>query len=351
MTIANRGIGAPAAKEPLCPIEYEVRDLRDDDVLVEVHYCGICHSDIHMVRDEWFTGIYPMVPGHEFAGVVVKAGAKVTKHAVGDRVGIGCMVGSCRECKQCTRGCEQYCKHQVGTYGARMPDGEITYGGYGKYVVCQEHFAVKVPDSIPLEYAAPLLCAGITTYSPLRYNKLERGGLKVGVIGLGGLGHMAVQWAASMNNEVIVMSRSTAKRDLALELGAKDLISTNDEESMAKYRGQLNYIIDTVSADKPMAQYVEMLDIDGVVITVGAPPTEFNLSVPPFSLIMGRKSIQGSVIGGIPETQEMLNYAAEKNIRPRIELITGDYVNEAYDRAVKGDVRFRFVIDNRKTHA
>eukprot|EP01056_Protomagalhaensia_sp_Gyna25_P002036 Protomagalhaensia_sp_Gyna_25__2035@NODE_2095_length_1295_cov_869_593153_g1732_i0_p1_GENE_NODE_2095_length_1295_cov_869_593153_g1732_i0NODE_2095_length_1295_cov_869_593153_g1732_i0_p1_ORF_typecomplete_len352_score65_87ADH_N/PF08240_12/1_4e33ADH_zinc_N/PF00107_26/1_9e20ADH_zinc_N/PF00107_26/2e03Glu_dehyd_C/PF16912_5/5_6e13AlaDh_PNT_C/PF01262_21/5_4e052Hacid_dh_C/PF02826_19/0_00025NAD_binding_2/PF03446_15/0_00056Shikimate_DH/PF01488_20/0_0013Pyr_redox_2/PF07992_14/0_0089IlvN/PF07991_12/0_0089Pyr_re len=351
MPINNRGIAAPAPGASLGSWEYEVRDLRDDDVLIEVHYCGICHSDIHMVNDDWAPGTYPMVPGHEFAGVITEVGSKVTKHAVGDRVGVGCMVGSCRECPRCERGEEQYCRKRIDTYSGKMPDGEITYGGYGKYVVCQEHWAVKIPDSIELEYAAPLLCAGITTYSPCKYNKLERGGLKVGVIGLGGLGHMAVQWLHAMGNEVYVISRSTAKRDLAMKLGATDLIAIGDEETVAKMQGTLNYIIDTVSDKKPMNVYMSLLDVEGILVTVGLPPTTVNLEFSHFPLVAQRKSIQGSLIGGIAETQEMVNYAAEKGIKPYIEVIKGDIINEAYQRVKKGDVQFRFVIDVRATHA
>eukprot|EP01053_Blabericola_migrator_P000146 Blabericola_migrator_1__145@NODE_1038_length_5633_cov_251_042041_g410_i1_p3_GENE_NODE_1038_length_5633_cov_251_042041_g410_i1NODE_1038_length_5633_cov_251_042041_g410_i1_p3_ORF_typecomplete_len354_score50_89ADH_N/PF08240_12/1_1e30ADH_zinc_N/PF00107_26/1_9e18Glu_dehyd_C/PF16912_5/6_8e09AlaDh_PNT_C/PF01262_21/0_000112Hacid_dh_C/PF02826_19/0_00037ADH_zinc_N_2/PF13602_6/0_0055Shikimate_DH/PF01488_20/0_0064NAD_binding_2/PF03446_15/0_0323HCDH_N/PF02737_18/0_113HCDH_N/PF02737_18/3_8e03GFO_IDH_MocA/PF01 len=351
MPVSNIGLAAPSAGAPLSSWNYEIRDLRDDDVLIEVYYCGICHSDIHMVKNDWKASIYPMVPGHEFTGVAVKVGSKVTKHKAGDRVGVGCMVGSCRNCNECKRNLEQYCKKNIQTYSMKMPDGEITYGGYGRYVVVQQDFVMKVPESLPMDAAAPLFCAGITTYSPCKHHKMDRGGLKVGVVGLGGLGHMAVQWAAVMGNEVVVLSRSNAKKEMALELGAKDLIAISDEEAGKTYKGQLSYIIDTVSAEKPIDKYLEFLAVDGVLISVGAPPVHATLCVPPLSLIGGRKSIQGSAIGGIAETQEMINFAAEKKILPYIELITGDKVNEAYAKTISGDVRFRFVIDVRKTHA
>eukprot|EP01053_Blabericola_migrator_P004745 Blabericola_migrator_1__4744@NODE_24_length_21460_cov_93_666994_g21_i0_p6_GENE_NODE_24_length_21460_cov_93_666994_g21_i0NODE_24_length_21460_cov_93_666994_g21_i0_p6_ORF_typecomplete_len353_score47_83ADH_N/PF08240_12/1e30ADH_zinc_N/PF00107_26/1_2e18Glu_dehyd_C/PF16912_5/2_1e11AlaDh_PNT_C/PF01262_21/3_3e052Hacid_dh_C/PF02826_19/4_5e05Shikimate_DH/PF01488_20/0_00051NAD_binding_2/PF03446_15/0_0007Pyr_redox_2/PF07992_14/0_0097DUF2284/PF10050_9/0_077NqrM/PF04400_13/5_5e03NqrM/PF04400_13/0_0513HCDH_N/P len=350
MPISNRGYAALAPCQPLQPFDYEIRDVRDIDVLIEVHFCGICHSDIHQVRDDWSKGDdYPIVPGHEFTGVVTQVGSKVTKFAVNDRVGVGCRVGSCRECKQCKRDLEQYCSHAIRTYRGRMPDGEKTYGGYGKYVVVDEHFVVKLPDSLPMDTAAPLLCAGITTYSPIMHNGINKGGLKVGVVGLGGLGHMAVQYAAKMGNEVIVLSRSEAKKELALTLGAKDLIAITNEASITRYQGTLNYIIDTVSSDKPVDVYLDLLDVDGILITVGLPPVSGKLSVPPFSLIMQRKSIQGSCIGGMKETQEMIDYSAANDVLPYVEVITGDYINEAYERTMKGDVRFRFVIDVRKT--
>eukprot|EP01054_Gregarina_sp_Poly1_P000073 Gregarina_sp_Poly_1__72@NODE_1015_length_5360_cov_819_728887_g708_i0_p2_GENE_NODE_1015_length_5360_cov_819_728887_g708_i0NODE_1015_length_5360_cov_819_728887_g708_i0_p2_ORF_typecomplete_len356_score38_52ADH_N/PF08240_12/1_3e31ADH_zinc_N/PF00107_26/8_9e23Glu_dehyd_C/PF16912_5/1_8e11AlaDh_PNT_C/PF01262_21/3_8e082Hacid_dh_C/PF02826_19/3_1e06ADH_zinc_N_2/PF13602_6/7_3e05NAD_binding_2/PF03446_15/0_00048Shikimate_DH/PF01488_20/0_012AdoHcyase_NAD/PF00670_21/0_033NAD_binding_10/PF13460_6/0_049GFO_IDH_Mo len=351
MPIANIGIAAPSPKAPLTPWKYEIRDLRDDDVKIEVHYCGVCHSDIHTVHDDWFPGIYPLVPGHEFTGIVAEIGSNVTKMKVGDRVGIGCMVGSCRECKQCLKGQEQYCrKGLIGTYSARMPDGEITYGGYGKWVVAQQHFVIRIPDSLPLDLAAPLLCAGITTYSPCNFNNMQRGGLKVGVIGLGGLGHMAVQWAKAMGNEVIVFTRSLNKKEDALKLGAADVVLSTDQEAMARHSRTLDYIIDTVCAEKPMNDYVALLDSDGTLITVGAPPFSEPVTVNPFSLILGRRTIQGSCIGGIAETQEMVNFAAEHGVKPWIEIIKGDYINEAYDRVIKSDVKFRFVIDVRATH-
>eukprot|EP01055_Gregarina_sp_Pseudo9_P001273 Gregarina_sp_Pseudo_9__1272@NODE_1845_length_1296_cov_1788_818616_g1711_i0_p1_GENE_NODE_1845_length_1296_cov_1788_818616_g1711_i0NODE_1845_length_1296_cov_1788_818616_g1711_i0_p1_ORF_typecomplete_len382_score101_53ADH_N/PF08240_12/1_6e30ADH_N/PF08240_12/7_6e03ADH_zinc_N/PF00107_26/3e21Glu_dehyd_C/PF16912_5/2_5e11AlaDh_PNT_C/PF01262_21/8_5e082Hacid_dh_C/PF02826_19/3_9e05ADH_zinc_N_2/PF13602_6/0_00011NAD_binding_2/PF03446_15/0_00019Shikimate_DH/PF01488_20/0_005NAD_binding_10/PF13460_6/0_063AdoHcya len=345
MPIANIGIAAPAVNAPLAPWKYEVRDLREDDVKIEVHYCGMCHSDLHSVRDDWFPGMYPMVPGHEVVGVVSEVGSKVSKWKAGDRVGVGCMVGSCRECKYCKANLENYCNTAYYTYSCKMPDGEITYGGYGKWVVCQQDFVLRIPDSLPLDAAAPLLCAGITTYSPLAYNKATGGGFKVGVIGLGGLGHMAVQWAHAMGNEVVVFTRSLAKKEAAMKLGASAVVSTQDQEAMAKHQCSLNYIIDTISAKKPMMEFVELLDRDGVLVTVGAPPVAEEMPFTPGPLLHKRRTIQGSCIGGIKETQEMLDFAAAKGVKPWIEVIKGDYVNQAYERMEKSDVQFRFVID------
>eukprot|EP01055_Gregarina_sp_Pseudo9_P001434 Gregarina_sp_Pseudo_9__1433@NODE_1960_length_1232_cov_1332_317687_g1711_i1_p1_GENE_NODE_1960_length_1232_cov_1332_317687_g1711_i1NODE_1960_length_1232_cov_1332_317687_g1711_i1_p1_ORF_typecomplete_len382_score77_93ADH_N/PF08240_12/3e30ADH_zinc_N/PF00107_26/4_4e17Glu_dehyd_C/PF16912_5/3_2e08AlaDh_PNT_C/PF01262_21/3_8e062Hacid_dh_C/PF02826_19/8_6e05ADH_zinc_N_2/PF13602_6/0_00031Shikimate_DH/PF01488_20/0_00068NAD_binding_2/PF03446_15/0_0027AdoHcyase_NAD/PF00670_21/0_071NAD_binding_10/PF13460_6/0_32P len=345
MPIANIGIAAPAVNAPLAPWKYEVRDLREDDVKIEVHYCGMCHSDLHSVRDDWFPGMYPMVPGHEVVGVVSEVGSKVSKWKAGDRVGVGCLVGSCRDCKECKANLENYCNKRIGTYTDKMPDGEITYGGYGKWLVCQQDFLLRVPDSIPLEAAAPLLCAGITTYSPLMLNNAKRGGLKIGVVGFGGLGHMAVQWAHAMGNEVTVFTRTLSKRDAAMKLGASEMVSTLDQEAMAKYACTQDYILDTISAKKPIMDFVNLLTVDGVLITLGGTPTNEHMDLVTFPLILKRRSIQGSCIGGIKETQEMLNYAAEKGIKPWVEVIKGDYVNQAFERMHKSDVQFRFVID------
>ncbi|SFS14358.1 uncharacterized zinc-type alcohol dehydrogenase-like protein [Microbacterium sp. cf046] len=319
------------------------RDVGPNDVLIDIAYAGICHSDIHQAREEWGRAIFPMVPGHEIAGIVREVGAKVTKHAVGDRVGIGCFVDSCRECENCLAGEEQFClKGNVATYNGRQYDGSETYGGYSTLIVADENYVLRIPDGIPLDAAAPLLCAGITTYSPLRHWNAGPG-TRVAVIGMGGLGHMAVQIAHAMGAHVTVLSRTLAKQDEGLALGADEYFATADPSTLKSLRNRFDLIINTVSADIDVDRYLSTLRLDGALVFVGLPekPQRFRV----FSLTGARRSIAGSNIGGIRETQEMLDFCADHRIASVIETITADDVTGAYDRVVRGDVRYRFVID------
>jgi uncharacterized zinc-type alcohol dehydrogenase-like protein len=321
----------------------ERRDVGPSDVLIDIAYAGICHSDIHQAREEWGRAIFPMVPGHEIAGIVTKVGADVTKHAVGDRVGIGCFVDSCRECENCLAGEEQFClKGNVATYNGRQYDGSETYGGYSTRIVADENYVLRIPDGIPLDTAAPLLCAGITTYSPLRHWGAGPG-TRVAVIGMGGLGHMAVQIAHAMGAHVTVLSRTLAKKDEGLALGADEYFATESPDALEALRGRFDLVINTVSADIPVDLYLATLRLDGALVFVGLPenPQQFRV----FSLTGARRSLAGSNIGGIRETQEMLDFCAEHGIASVIETIGADEVTDAYDRVVRGDVRYRFVID------
>ncbi|PWI44061.1 NAD(P)-dependent alcohol dehydrogenase [Streptomyces sp. ICBB 8177] len=334
---------APAAKAPLERTTIERRAVGEFDVLIDIKFAGICHSDIHQVREGWGEAIFPMVPGHEIAGVVSQVGTGVTRFAVGDRVGVGCMVDSCRECENCRKGLEQYClKGMVGTYNAVGRDGEPTYGGYSEKVVVDENFVVRVPDTLPLDVAAPLLCAGITTYSPLSHWNAGPG-KKVAVVGMGGLGHMAVKIAHAMGAEVTVLSQSLRKKDDGLKLGADHYYATSDPKTFEELAGTLDLIVSTVSAPMDFGALLSLLKVDGALVNVGAPeePVAFNL----FSLMLGRKTLAGSAIGGIAETQEMLDFCAEHGIGAEIELIRAEQVNEAYERVLSSDVRYRFVID------
>jgi D-arabinose 1-dehydrogenase-like Zn-dependent alcohol dehydrogenase len=340
--ITTPALVTPAAGAPFEVHEIEHRDLRENDVLIDIKYAGVCHSDIHAGREEWGPASFPMVPGHEIAGVVSAVGSAVTRHKVGDRVGVGCMVDSCGECEYCKDGQEQYCsKGAVMTYNARGYDGEPTLGGYAQKVVVQEHFALRIPDGIDLDRAAPLLCAGITTWSPLRRYDVGPG-TKLAVLGMGGLGHMAVKLGAALGAEVTVLSRSDAKRDDALALGAVDHVATEDTD-LKRLRSRFDMILNTVSADLKISTYVSMLKPMGALVNVGLPPGK--IEVYQGSLVGGTKTLAGSFIGGIPATQEMLNFCAEHGIGATIETISADRVDEAWDRAVAGDVRFRFVID------
>ena len=333
---------ATAATEPLTPTTIQRRDVGEHDVLIEIAYAGICHRDIHTARSEWGEVPYPLVVGHEIAGTVAEVGSGVTKHAVGDRVGVGCLVNSCGECEQCRAGNEQYCPQAIGTYAATDRDGSITQGGYSTHVVVTEDFALKIPDGIGLDVAAPLLCAGITTWSPLRRWGVGEGS-KVAVVGLGGLGHMAVQLAVALGAEVTVMSQSLKKQEDGLALGATDYRATSDESTFEDLRGRFDLILSTVSADLPIQKFMSLLAPEGTFVNVGAPVEPF--SVPAFSLILGGRSLAGSQIGGIPQTQEMLDFCADKGIGAKIETIPAEKVNEAWDRVVASDVRYRFVID------
>ncbi|MFD7897551.1 NAD(P)-dependent alcohol dehydrogenase [Streptomyces sp. NPDC059743] len=334
---------APAAKAPLERTTIERRPVGEFDVLIDIKFAGICHSDIHQARDGWGAGIFPMVPGHEIAGVVAEVGPGVTKFAVGDRVGVGCMVDSCRECENCRAGLEQYClQGNTGTYNALDKNGEPTYGGYSSQVVVDENFTVRIPDGLSLDVAAPLLCAGITTYSPLRHWNAGPG-KKVAVVGMGGLGHMGVKIAHALGAEVTVLSQSLRKKDDGLRLGADHYYATSDETTFKKLRGTFDIILSTVSAPLPLDAYLSLLRTDGALVNVGAPEEPVSLNL--FSLLGGRKTLAGSGIGGIRETQEMLDFCAEHGLGAEIELIGASEINEAYERVLDSDVRYRFVID------
>jgi uncharacterized zinc-type alcohol dehydrogenase-like protein len=334
---------APAAKAPLERTTIERRAVGEFDVLIDIKFAGICHSDIHQAREGWGEAIFPMVPGHEIAGVVSEVGPGVTKFAVGDRVGVGCMVDSCRECENCLKGLEQFClKGMVGTYNAVGRDGEPTYGGYSEKIVVDENYVVRIPDGLSLDVAAPLLCAGITTYSPLRHWNAGPG-KKVAVVGLGGLGHMAVKIAHAMGAEVTVLSQSLRKKDDGLKLGADHYYATSDPKTFGELAGTFDLIVSTVSAPMDFGALLSLLKVDGALVNVGAPEEPIALNL--FSVIGGRKTLAGSMIGGIAETQEMLDFCAEHSIGAEIELISAEQVNEAYERVLSSDVRYRFVID------
>ena len=342
MTIA-RAYAATSATDPLVPTTIERRDLGPHDVLIDIAYAGVCHSDIHTVRGEWGPIAYPQVVGHEIVGTVAEVGAEATAHKVGDRVGVGCMVNSCRECENCLAGMENYCLNgNTGTYAAKDLDGTITQGGYSTSVVVNDDFVLRVPESIPYEAAAPLLCAGITTYSPLAHWNAGPG-KKVAVVGMGGLGHMAVKIAAAMGAEVTVLSQTLNKQEDGLRFGAEHYYATSDAATFEKLANSLDLIINTVSAPVDLQQYLNLLRLDGTMVNVGAPPEPLPVSV--FGLMGNRRSFAASGIGSIAETQEMLDFCAEHGIAPEIELIDASEINTAYDRVLKSDVRYRFVID------
>lgn len=321
----------------------ERRDLKPHDVLIEIKFAGICHSDIHTARGDWGPVQYPLVPGHEIAGIVTQVGSEVTKYTIGDRVGVGCMVDSCGECVNCHKGEEQYClSGNTGTYGAIDRYGQYTQGGYSTHIVVTEDFVVRIPDGMELDAAAPLLCAGITTFSPLRHWGAAPG-KKVAVVGFGGLGHMAVKLAHAMGAEVTVLSQSLKKKEDGLRLGADHYYATNDPETFKKLAGSFDLIVNTVSAEIDINAYLSLLALDGTLVNVGAPAQPLPVQV--FSLIPHRRSFAGSMIGGIRETQEMLNFCAEHNIAPEIEVIHANQIDEAWERVLASDVRYRFVID------
>jgi uncharacterized zinc-type alcohol dehydrogenase-like protein len=338
-----KAYAAPSATEPLVPTTITRRAVGSHDVLIEIKFAGICHSDIHTVRGDWGPQSYPLAPGHEIAGIVAEVGSAVTKHAVGDCVGVGCMVNSCGECANCRAGNEQYClAGHTGTYGAVDRDGTITQGGYSTHVVVTEGFVVRIPAGIELDVAAPLLCAGITTYSPLRHWGAGPG-KKVAVIGMGGLGHMAVKIAHAMGAEVTVLSRTLDKREDGLRFGASAYYATKDPETFTALAGAFDLIVNTVSAAIDINAHLGLLALDGALVNVGAPPEA--LAVNAGSLIGMRRTFAGSAIGGIRETQEMLDFCAEHGLAAEIELIAADRINEAYERVLASDVRYRFVID------
>lgn len=342
--IKTKAYAASAPGEKLQPFEVQRREAGPHDVLIKVKFCGVCHSDVHQVKDEWGGARFPMVPGHEIAGIVERVGDKVTRFKPGDRVGVGCMVDSCKECDSCNEGLEQYCERgNVLTYNDVELDGKTpTYGGYSEQVTVLDRFVVSIPDSLPLDKAAPLLCAGITTYSPLVHWNAGPG-KSVGVVGLGGLGHMAVKLAHAMGADVTVISRSLKKKEDAEAMGAVGYVATSDPAAVEKAQNQFDLIINTVSSPADMNTYMGMLKRDGTMVLVGAPPDD--LPVQAFSLIPGRKSLSGSTIGGMRETQEMLDFCGKHGIEADIEKISIDEINEAYERLLKSDVRYRFVID------
>jgi alcohol dehydrogenase (NADP+) len=341
--VQAKGYAAQSPTTDLAAWNFERRDLRPDDVQIQILYCGVCHSDLHQARNEWFAGIFPMVPGHEIVGKIVKVGTAVKKFKINDLAGVGCLVDSCRTCDNCKDGLEQYCENgAVGTYNSRGKDGVPTYGGYSDTVVVHEDFVLHVSGKLDLAAVAPLLCAGITTYSPLRHWKVGKGH-KLGVIGLGGLGHMAVKFGVSFGAEVTVLSTSPSKEEAAKKLGAHHFVNTSDKTQMKNVKRSFDFILDTVSAPHELRPYLSLIKTNGTHIFVGIPPKP--LEVPVFGLMDGRRSIAGSSIGGLPETQEMLDYCAKHNIVSDIELIAIKDINIAYDRMIKGDVRYRFVID------
>ena len=316
----------------------------EHDVLIDIKFCGVCHSDLHQVRDEWGGAMYPLVPGHEIVGVVSRVGSKVSKFKEGDLAGVGCFVDSCRTCDSCKEGLEQYCEvHNVGTYNSYELDGKtVTYGGYSTQIVVDEKYTLKVPENLDLASTAPLLCAGITTYSPIMEWKIGKGH-RVGIVGLGGLGHMAVKIAAAKGADVTVLSTSPNKEQDARDLGAHNFAVTRDTATLKQLRSSFDFIINTVSAPHDYNLYLSMLKRDGTMILLGAPPEPS--TVAGFSLIARRKRLAGSMIGGIAETQEMLDFCAEHNITSDIELISMDQINTAYERMLRSDVKYRFVID------
>ncbi|MBK7290787.1 MAG: NAD(P)-dependent alcohol dehydrogenase [Chitinophagaceae bacterium] len=329
---------------PLVPHTIERRMPKPHDVQIQILFCGVCHSDLHFVKNDWGMSTYPLVPGHEIVGKVTAVGDHVKKFKVGDLAGIGCLVDSCRECDNCNDGLEQYCTNGwVGTYGGQEKDGSgATHGGYSKSILAHEDFVLKISEKLDLAATAPLLCAGITTYSPLRHWKVGKG-TRVGVLGLGGLGHMGVKIAVAMGAEVTMLSHTASKEADAKRLGAHQFVLTSDEAQIKKVTGYFDFILDTVSADHDYNSYLALLRSSGTMVCVGLPTTP--AQIPMFNLVFGRKSIAGSLIGGLPETQEMLDFCAEHNIVSDIELIAMKDINTAYDRLEKSDVKYRFVID------
>ena len=342
--MTTKAYAAQNATTPLAPFSFERRNLGNDDVQIEILYCGVCHSDLHTVRSEWGSATYPCVPGHEIVGRVLKVGKDVNRFKEGDTVGVGCMVDSCRTCANCKDNLEQFCeKGAIFTYNS--PDkhtGGITYGGYSESIVVDKEFVLKIPKNLDLAATAPLLCAGITTYSPLRYHNVTKG-QKVGVVGLGGLGHVGVKLAKAMGAYVVVFTTSSNKVEDALRLGADEVVNSKNEDEMQKQLNTFHFILDTVSAKHDINAYLLLLRRDGNLTQVGIPSEPLLLSVG--SLIFGRRSMSGSLIGGIKETQEMLDFCGKHNVTADIELIPIQNINEAYDRLVKSDVKYRFVID------
>ncbi|WP_436486651.1 NAD(P)-dependent alcohol dehydrogenase [Chitinophaga sp. ARDCPP14] len=343
-TTSVKAYGTPAAEAPLNMLDIRRRTTTPHDVEIDILYCGVCHSDLHTARNEWHFTVYPCVPGHEIVGRIVRVGDHVTKFKVGDVVGVGCLVDSCRECQYCREGLEQFCEPgPTQTYNS--PDKYLdtpTFGGYSESVVVDENYVLRIPENLDLAATAPLLCAGITTYSPLRHWNIGPG-KKVGIVGIGGLGHMGIKIAKAMGAHVVAFTTSASKFAEAQRLGADEVVLSKDEEQMAAYRGKLHFILDAVSAEHDINAYLNLLRVDGSLALVGAP--EHPLPVAAFSVIMGRKSFSGSMIGGIAETQEMLDFCGAHNITADIEMINIQQINEAYERLLKGDVKYRFVID------
>jgi alcohol dehydrogenase (NADP+) len=337
------GYAAKEAKASLTPFSFERRDLLDHDVVIDIQYCGICHTDIHQVKNEWGRSNYPMVPGHEIAGNISQVGSQVTRFKIGDKVGVGCFVDSCRNCYACSEGLEQYCNNVLTTYNGIEKDGKTpTQGGYSNKIVVDENYVLNMPDNLVLERAAPLLCAGITLYSPLM--KWKAGpGKKVAIIGLGGLGHIGVKIAHALGSEVTVLSHSFKKQQDAKKMGADNFYATSDSKTFEKLEGYFDIMINTVSTDINLNQYLNLLKLDGTMVVVGVPEKDTKINA--YSLISARRNLAGSLIGGISETQEMLNFCSKHNITCDVELIPIQKVNEAYERILNSDVRYRFVID------
>lgn len=339
-----KAYAAPTAEKPLSQTTINRRSPTSKDVVIDIHYCGVCHSDLHTARNEWQNTTYPCVPGHEIVGIVVETGSGATKYQKGDKVAVGCLVDSCRTCSSCKENLEQHCENGA-TMTYNSPDKHLkdtTYGGYSEMIVVDEDFVLKMPDNLDFAAAAPLLCAGITTYSPLRQYNVGPG-QKVGVVGLGGLGHMGVKLAAAMGAEVTVLTHSDNKREDALKLGAKDVIYTKDQNQLEKAVNRFDFILDTVSAEHDLNLYLNLLKCSGAMVLVGAPPEP--VPVAAFSLIFQRRKLAGSLIGGLKETQEMLDFCGTHNIVCDVEMIHIDQINEAYERMLKSDVKYRFVID------
>jgi alcohol dehydrogenase (NADP+) len=342
MTIVS-AYAATSATAPLTKTTIERREPGPHDIVIDIKFAGICHSDIHTAKAEWGVPNYPIVVGHEIAGVVTAVGSEVSKHEVGDHVGVGCMVNSCGQCSSCKAGLEQYCKRGATfTYNSVDKDGTPTLGGYSQAIVVDENFVLRIPDSLPLDKAAPLLCAGVTLFSPLRHWKAGPS-TRLAIIGLGGLGHIGVKLAAAMGAEVSVLSQSLKKMEDGLRLGASNYYATADPDTFKKLRDSFDLILNTVSVNLNLNDYVSLLDVDGTLVELGIP--EHPMEVGAFPLALARRSLSGSNIGGIPETQEMLDFCAEHDVTPEIEVIAADYINEAYERVLASDVRYRFVID------
>lgn len=339
-----KGLAAHKAGGPLEPFEFERRALGANDVGFQITYAGICHSDIHQVREEWGPALFPMVPGHEIVGVVSEIGSSVTKFKVGDRIGVGVFIDSCRKCAPCKSGLQQYCDEgMTGTYNGYERDGKtIAFGGYSNGFVIDQDYAVTIPSNLDMAGVAPLLCAGITLYSPIKHFKVGPG-MKVAVMGLGGLGHMGVKFAAAMGAEVTVLSHSEGKRSDALRMGAKDFVVIKDKEELKTLRRRFDLVLNTVSALVDLNAYLGILKIDGTMVIIGLPDSPYAVNAG--ALLDGRKSLTGSMIGGMPELQEMLDFAGKHNIVSEIELVKADYVDKAYERTVASDVKYRFVID------
>jgi uncharacterized zinc-type alcohol dehydrogenase-like protein len=338
------GYAVNHAKSPLTPFTFQRRDPREHDVLIDIKYCGICHTDIHQVNDEWGGSAYPMVPGHEIVGIVSQIGSKVSRYRVGDRVGVGCFVDSCRNCMPCHKGLEQYCSEgMTTTYNGTERDGKTpTYGGYSNKIVVDENYVLKIPDSLQLDSTAPLLCAGITLYSPLKHWKAGPG-KKIAIIGLGGLGHMGVKIAHALGAEVTVLSHSLKKLQDGKKMGADNFYATSDPETFVKLKGYFDLMISTVSTDFEINKFLELLTLDGTMVQVGLPEKEIQMGFA--SLIGNRRSLAGSLIGGIAETQEMLDFCSKHKIASDIEIIPIQKIDESYKRILNSDVRYRFVID------
>ena len=340
----TKAYAAMSAGSSLVPYAFNRREVDEHDVALKVSYAGICHSDIHQVAEEWGPAIFPMVPGHEIAGIVTSTGSKVTKFKVGDAVGVGVFIDSCRECSSCKAGLQQYClKGMIGTYNGMEADGKtVAMGGYSDIFVINEDYALKIPENLDLQGVAPLLCAGITLYSPIKHWKVSPG-MNVAIMGLGGLGHMGVKFASAMGAHVTVLSHSPNKKTDAMAMGAHDFVATNDSENLKPYEKKFDLILNTISAEIVIDDYLKLLKLDGTLVVIGLPGRPYKVNVG--TLLDGRRGIAGSMIGGIPEIQEMLDFCGEKNILSHVEVIKADYINEAYKRTIASDVKYRFVID------